>query len=209
MYALLEKDEEVDTSIYAAYLRAQSNADLLDIVLHLDPERYPARVDAARRETLRRHVLPVTVHTTEERFIRGLAVVAMVFSFALVLLAVLLVTDDIVEPRWQDLSQIPDGTPVSTIMRLGLLGVLRAVVVSSVHAALVALTLLTLAGWLLAHVRRHTIRADVKRLALIACLVLCAAFALAAAPFSSVPALLDPSSADSGFATRLLTLLKP
>ncbi|MBV9850492.1 MAG: hypothetical protein JO250_12530 [Armatimonadetes bacterium] len=207
MYALLEKDEETDSSVFAAYLRAQSDGDLLDILLHLDPERYPARVDAARRETLRRHVLPVTVHTTEERFFRGLALVALSLAGLTVLLTILLTPTDAAGPPWLADDQWKDGILVSTLMRLALLDILRLLVVISVHLALAPLALLTLGGWLLARARHRAIRADVKRLVLAACLILVVAFLLAAAPFSSVPALFDPSAVDAGFWGRALTLL--
>ena len=54
--------------------------------------------------------------------------------------------------------------------------------------ALAPLALLALGGWLVARARSRAVRADVKRLALLACVVIVAAFLLAAAPFSSVPA---------------------
>ena len=47
--SLLHADEETDMSVYGAYLRAQTDADLMDIALHLDPARYPARQSAAGR----------------------------------------------------------------------------------------------------------------------------------------------------------------
>ena len=207
MYALLDKDEEVDAGAFPAYLRSQSNADLLDILLHLDPERYPARVDAVRRETQRRHVLPVTVHSTEERFIRGLALVAFGLAGAVILLTVLLTPADVATPAWPTDQQMTDGTLVSTVMRLVLLALLRALVVGSVHSALAPLGLLTLGGWLLARARHRAIRADVKRLALLACLVLFAAAALATAPFSSVPRLFAAPAGDDGSGTYVLTRL--
>lgn len=209
MYGLIAQDEEVDSSAYAAYLRSQSDADLLDIVLHLDPEHYPARADAARRETLRRRVVPLTVHTSEERFIRGLAVAVFLLSATFVLLALLLTAPDAAGPRWPDLDHVPDGTPASEIMRQCLLGILRALVVGSAYLGLAPLAFLTLFGWLLAHARSHAIRADVKRIALFALLALIAALALSAAPFSNIPALSGLSAGDPDFRGRLFTLLWP
>ena len=208
MDALLEKDEETDAGVFTAYLRAQSDADLMDIVLHMDPERYPARVDAARRETLRRRVLPVTVHGTEERFIRGLALAALALAVPFVLLTALLTADDLAAPAGQDFDRIPDGTPVSALMRLALLGLLRVLVAGSAHLALLPLALLALGGWLTVRAGSHAIRADVKRLVLLSCLVSLAAFLFAAAPFSRVPGLFDPSADGEDFGARLLTLLR-
>ena len=188
MYALLERDEETDSGVYAAYLRAQSDADLLDILRHLDPERYPARVDAVRRETPRRHVLPITVHSLEERVMRGLCVAGWLYAAALLLLTLLLTPADAAGPRWLDLDRVPPGTSAAEILRRAVLGILRAVFVDGAHLAVAPLLLLTLAGWLLSRTLRRTVRAEVKW-DVLACLVgLAAAFCLAAAPFSHVPA---------------------
>lgn len=208
MYALLEADEEADSSVYAAYLRAQSDADLLDILLHLDPEHYPARVDAARRETLRRRVLPVTVYSLEEKFVRGLSVVSFVFSAVLVLLTLLLTPSDATASRWPNLDTMPAGTTAAEIMRRMLLGFLRALVCGSADFALASLLLLTLAGWLLVRVLSRAVRGDAKAVVAGGLSALCMALLLAAAPFSSVPDLLG-LSASGDFWTRLLSLLFP
>ena len=125
MDALLEKDEEVDAGVFPAYLRGQSDADLLDISDHLDPERYPYRVDAVRRETMRRRVLSVAVHSTEERFIRGFALLVLLYAGLVVLLTVLLNPDDLTGPAWPTDEMLTNGTLVITVMRLTLIGLLR------------------------------------------------------------------------------------
>ena len=209
MYALLDKDEEVDAGVFPAYLRAQSDADLLDILLHLDQERYPARVDAVRRETQRRRVLSVTVHTSEERFIRGFALLVLLFAGLLALLTVLLTPADLTGPAWPTDEMLTNGTLVSTVMRQTLLGLLRGAIVGSMQCGAGPLSLLLLAGWLLARARRRRVRGDVKRFVALACILLIGAYLLAAAPFSSVPSLFQPTAADGGFGARLLPLLRP
>ena len=208
MYALLEADEEADSSVYAAYLRAQSDADLLDILLHLDPERYPARVDAARRETLRRRVLLVTVYSLEERAMRGLAVAAFVLSAVLVLLVWLLSPADAVLSRWPNLDTLPAGTTAAEIMRRMLLGLLRALVCGSADSASCALLLLTLTGWLLIRGWSRTVRRDAKAVVAGGLVSLGVALSLAASSWSSIPTL-PGLSASGGFWARLLTLLFP
>ena len=209
MYGLLDKDEEVDAGVFPAYLRAQSDADLLDILGHLDPERYPYRVDAVRRETLRRHVLPIAVHTTEERFIRGFALLVCAIAGVLVTLTICLTPADIVGPAWPTDEMLTDGTLVSTVMRLTLVDFLRCVVVGSVRCGAGPLALLILGGWLIARAGRRGIRGDVKRLALLSTVVFVGAVCIAAAPASSVPGLLTPTASALGFGSRLLTLLCP
>ena len=209
MDALLEKDEETDSGVYAAYLRAQNDADQLDIARHLDPERYPARVDAARREAERRRVLPVAVYSLEERTVRGLCVAAWLHAAVILLLTLLLTPADAAEPRWPDMDRVPDGTSAAEIMRRALLGGLRAVFVGGAHIGLAPLFLLLLIGWLLLRAPRRAVRVEVKWDALAAVAALAAAFCLAAAPFSHVPELAGLSAMGDTFGARLVTLLVP
>ncbi len=209
MYALLEKDEETDSGVYAAYLRAQSDDDLLDIARHLDAERYPARVDAARREADRRRVLPITVYGLEERFIRGLCVTVWLYAAAVLLLTLLLTSADAAGPRWLALDHVPDGTSAAELMRRALLGFLRAIFVDGVRMGLAPLLLLTLTGWLFARALRSTVRPEVTWAALAAALALIAVFCLAAAPWSHVPELAGLSGMGDTFGARLVTLLVP
>lgn len=208
MYSLLEADEEVDSSVYAAYLRAQSDADLLDILLHLDPERYPARVDAARRETLRRRVTPVTVYSLEERFIRGMAMVSFVFSGILLLLMALLTPTEAALARWPDLDVMPTGTTAGEIMLRLLLGVLRALISGSVLFALPPLLLFILGGWLLIRGWSRTVRRDAKSIVAGSLVALCAVLLLAASSWSNVPTI-SGLSASGGFGQRLVSFLLP
>jgi hypothetical protein len=53
---MLALDEEVDFLEYHSYLRTQSDADLRDIVSHLDFVHCPRRAEAANRELNRRRV---------------------------------------------------------------------------------------------------------------------------------------------------------
>lgn len=209
MNVLLEADEEVNSGVYAAYLRAQGDADLLDILQHLDPECYPLRADAVRREAARRRVLPLTVHGPEERFFRGLAVVSFLISGLFVLLTLLLTAQDAAGPRWPSLDTIPDGTPAGEVMREVLVGILRAGTVGVVDLMLLPLLLLTLAGWLLTRARARTIRADVKWLVLSALVLLAGAVTLTASPWSQVPHLSGLPASSGGFWPRLHTLLLP
>ena len=77
---LLHADEETDPGVYGAYLRAQADADLLDVARHLDPERYPARCDAAGREIRRRGLLQPQAFTRSEMAIRRLALGALALA---------------------------------------------------------------------------------------------------------------------------------
>jgi hypothetical protein len=47
-------DEESDILEYRAYARCQSDADLRDMLHHIDAARYPARADALGLELVRR-----------------------------------------------------------------------------------------------------------------------------------------------------------
>jgi hypothetical protein len=209
MYALLERDEELDSGVYGAYLRAQSDADLLDILQHLDPERYPFRVDAVRRETQRRHVLPVTVYSLEERFIRGLCVMGLIYAVAVLLLTLLLTQTDAAGPRWLSLDAVPAGTSAAELMRCTVLGFLRAIVVDGAQMGVPPLLWLILAGWLLYRALKRSIRREVKWDALAILVIFIAVFCLAAAPFSHVVELAGLSDGANGFGARLTTLLAP
>ena len=57
---LHDSDDEFDLDVYRSYLVAQTDEDLQDIGHHLDPDQFPARTEAVRRELSRRRLpLPV------------------------------------------------------------------------------------------------------------------------------------------------------
>jgi len=67
---LHDSDDEFDLDVYRSYLAAQSDNDLMDIGRHLDPDQFPARTEAARRELTRRHLPLPAVWPPEASFNR-------------------------------------------------------------------------------------------------------------------------------------------
>lgn len=188
--ALLGVDEETDTGVYGAYLRAQSDGDLLDIARHLDPLRYPARCDAAGREVRRRGLLHTEAYTAAEGVIRRLALTALALTALTLALAGLLTSNDAAGPSWPTGEMLPDGLPVSEAMRLFGVAILRGAVVWCAHLGIYPLLLLMLGGWIATRawpVRQHRARADVWRLTTLAFAALTLAVTLAAGPRSAVP----------------------
>lgn len=205
---LHQADEETDVGAYGAYLRAQTDADLLDIVRHLDPQQYPARLDAAEREARRRHVLQLPVYTAPEYVIRCAALAALALAAVTLALARLLTPELAAGPLWPDSEALHEGVPVSQILLLYTVSVLRGAVVWGVHLGLYAGAFVALGFWTLTRavpLTRHRARADVWRLAALAWAALIAVVVLAAAPGSAVPALF---AAPNGW-PRALTLLDP
>lgn len=205
-YTLHQVDEETDTSIYQTYLRAQTEADLLDILCHLDPERYPARLDAAQRELRRRHVLHLPGYTPLEYAIRFLCVAAFALSLATLALAALLREDDVAMLAGPNAASLQDGMHVSRIIALMLTLVLQTVVTAGVRLALYPLLAGVLTWWAVSHalpVYRRQARADVWRLALAACVTLLVSVLLSCNPHSALPDLFSPLS------PRGLTLFDP
>ncbi len=201
-------DEETDVGAYGAYLRAQTDADLLDILRHLDPERYPARLDAAHREAARRHVLQFPVYTPQEYAIRSVALAALALAGVTLALALLLTPDLAAGPLLPDSEALPDGVLVSQIILLYTIAVLRGMVEWSVHLGLYAGTFLILGYWTLTRavlLRRRRARADVWRLVALAWAVLVITLFLASGPGSAIPDLFSPPD---GW-PRALTLLDP
>jgi hypothetical protein len=196
-FTLLEADEEADMGVYGAYLRAQGDADLLDIAQHLDSERYPARVDAAGREMQRRGLLHMPAYTATEGVMRYLALGALALAAVTLLLTALLTSDEAAGPSWPTGEMLPDGTPVSVVAGIFAVAVLRGIVVWCAHFGVFTLLLAPLGGWLLGQVRNlrpRRVRADVLRLAGFAVLILLLVMGLAAGPRSEVPALFPESS---------------
>jgi len=212
-FTLLHADEEAEPGVYGAYLRAQADADLLDIARHLDPERYPARCDAAGREVRRRGLLHAPAYTATEGVIRYLALAALALAAATLALAALLTSDDAAGPSWPTGEMLPDGTPLSLVARVFAVAILRGVVVWSARFGVFTLLLAPLGGWLLGQIRgfrRHRVRADVLRLALLGLSVLVLALSLAANPRSAVPSLFPASAGDAAGAwQRALPLWDP
>ena len=211
-FALLHADEETEPGVYGAYLRAQADADLLDILRHLDPERYPARLDAAGRELRRRGLLQAPAYSPAEAAMRYLALWALALAAALLLLTALLTPADAAGPSWPTGEMLPDGSPLSLLARVFTVAILRGVVFWSARFAVFAFLIAPLGGWLLGQLgtrRRRRARADVLRLAALGLAVLVAAIALASLPGSAVPALFSPSAGDEAGWQRALPLWDP
>ena len=192
-YALHEVDEETDVGAFQAYLRAQSNADLFDIAQHLDAERYPARKDAARRELSRRRVFPLHVYTANEYAVRYLALFSLALSAATLALSALLTPEEAAAPDWPE--DIPDGMPVTRVMRMVGVALLRGVVVRGVHWGVYPLLWAILGGWTLfqaVRLRRRRTRADVWRFVALAWVILSAAIGISGVPGSAVAQLFAP-----------------
>ena len=192
---LLNADEETDAGVYGAYLRAQSNADLLDIARHLDPELYPARAHWAARELARRGLLELRVYSPAESVIRQMALGAFALSLAIVLLWACLSPEAALGPSWPTGEMIPDGAPLSVVAGIFCVALLRGTVVWSVKLGAYWGLLLGLGGWsvwLLPRVLRRRARRDVWRLALFGFLALVLATAVALAPGSAIPQLFAP-----------------
>lgn len=205
-YTLHQADEETDTNVYHTYLRAQSEADLLDIVRHLDPTRYPARLDAAQRELRRRHVLHLPGYAPFEYTLRFLCMVAFALSGLTLALAALLTGDDAAALAGPGATSLQDGMTVSRIIMVMLLVVLHTAVTISVRMGLYPLLVGVLAWWTVTRalpVRRRQARADVWRLAFGACVALLLSALLACNPHSALPDLFSPVR------PRALTLFDP
>jgi len=195
--ALYAVDEEADAGAYRAYLRAQSNDDLLDIARNLDSERYPARLDAALREARRRLVVQTPLYSTAENVVRHIAVAAFILAGLLLLLRVLAGPRDVAGLAGPAESLITEGMPVSEIMRLFLIDFLRTVMVGAAHCGMFVLV----AGWLTYWLATrcfllvvHRARADVWRLCFVAWISLAGGLMVAALPGSAVPALAGQTS---------------
>lgn len=179
--ALIAPDEETDVGSFRAYLWAQTDADLLDITRHLDPERYPARLDAARRETERRRVLPVSADTPREAGLRGLSVVALALAVLTLTLALLLTPLEARGPSWPTPEMLPDGITLSEIAHLFGIALLRGVVVWS---ARFGVFIVFLAGTAWGGAAGRMVKPDVRRLSGFAFFVLL--LTVLAAAFSPV-----------------------
>jgi len=163
---LLHTDEETDSGVYGAYLRAQADSDLMDIARHLDPERYPAA---------------------------------------------LLTETDATGPSWPTGEMMPDGIPLSAVIRLFSVAILRGTVVWSAYLGFYPLLLLILGGWTMTRawpVYLNRARADVWRLTTLAFAVLTLAVVLAAGPRSAVPTVFSIPS-DAPFWQAALPLVNP
>jgi len=205
-YTLHQVDEETDTNVYQTYLRAQTEADLLDILRHLDPERYPARLDAAQRELRRRHILHLPVYTPLEYTIRFLCMAAFALSAVTLALAALLREGDVAVLTGPGSASLQDGMPVSRIIFLMLLVVLQTVVTAGVRLGVYPLLVAALAWWTVSRALptwRRQARADVWRLALGAGLALLLSVLVACNPHSALPDLFSP------IRPRPLTLFDP
>ncbi len=193
---LLQADEETDTGVYGTYLRAQSDGDLLDILGHLDPERYPARCDAAGREMRRRGLLHTSVYSAAESVILRLSLLALALAVVTLALTLWLTPEDAAGPSWPTGEMLPDGMPMSVVMRLFAVAILRGLVVWNARFGIYPILLLALGGWVLGHawpLCQRRARADVWRLAGLGFAALLIGIFLAAGPHSAVPALFQKS----------------
>lgn len=208
-FTLLEADEESDMGVYGAYLRAQTDDDLLDITRHLDPERYPARCDAAGRELRRRGMLHSPAYTSTEAMMRGFALIALALAVVTLALSVVLTPKDALGPSWPTGEMLPDGIKVTVVARLFIVAILRGIVFWGARFGLFTCLIALLGGWLLGQIRglhRHRTRTDVLQLACLSVCVLLLAMLVAAGPHSAVPLIFDPAAGDASPWQRVLPL---
>jgi len=95
---MLAYDEEVDYLEYHRYLRAQSNADLCDIVAHLDTSSCPRRSEAAIRELNRRNLSPSGLYDDSEVIWRNFLMLAIAFISVTLLLGFVMGRDEAIQP---------------------------------------------------------------------------------------------------------------
>ncbi len=210
--SLLHTDEETDMGVYGAYLRAQTDSDLMDIALHLDSLRYPARRDIAGRELHRRGLLHSSAYTPAEAAVRNAALIAFALSFVVLLLTGLLTPGDAAGPSWPTPDMLPDGLPLGEFTRLFVVALLRAAVIWGAHLGFFLILSAYLGGWVLRFalaLRRKRARADVWRLALLGFAALFGSLCLAVGPNSAVPALFAASAGSRSTAQRCLPLWDP
>ena len=210
--SLLHADEETDMGVYGAYLRAQTDSDLMDIALHLDPLRYPARLDSAGREIHRRGLLHSSAFTPAEAAVRRAALAAFGLSFVVLLLALLLTPGDAAGPSWPTPEMLPDGLPLGEFVRLFVVALLRGAVLWGAHLGFFLILGAYLGGWVLRFalpLRRGRARADVWRLALLGFAALFCSLCVMVAPASAVPALFAASAGSHSTSQRCLPLWDP
>lgn len=210
--SLLHTDEETDMGVYGAYLRAQSDPDLLDIVLHLDPEKYPARCDTAGRELRRRGLGHGPAYTPAEAAVRRLAVAALALALVVLALTGLLTEADAAGPPWPTPEMLTDGMPFGAVARLFGVALLRGGVLWGTHLGLFLGMSVFLGGWVVRFalpVRKQRARADVWRLALIGFAALMLALCVAVGPSSAVPSLFAASAGSDSPLQRSLPFWDP
>ena len=79
-------DEELDILEFRDYLFSLPSESLWDIVLHIDPELYPRRIETVRREIARRRLFFISPYTSFElrlRVVFGASVALMLLTAAL------------------------------------------------------------------------------------------------------------------------------
>ena len=210
--SLLHADEETDMGVYGAYLRAQTDSDLLDIALHLDPQRYPARSDSAGRELHRRGLLHSCAYTPAEAAVRNAALAAFALSFIVLLLTLLLTPGDAAGPAWPTPDMLPDGLPMGEFTRLFAVALLRGAVIWGTHLGVFLILPAYLGGWVLRFALplfRGRARGDVWRLAWIGFAALFGSLCMAVSPSSAVPALFAASAGSRSTVQRCLPLWDP
>ena len=208
---LLHADEETDPSAYGAYLRAQSDDDLLDVARHLDPALYPARCDAAGREIRRRRLWQREAFTAEEMAVRRLALFTFTLAGVTLGLAWGLTPADAAGPAWPTGDMIPDGMPMSEFVRLFAVALVRGAVVWGARFGVYGFLLAGLGAWVCGRSRaavRGRTRRDAWWLAALAVAALAVAVCAASGPQSSVPLLFGVSE-DASAWDRALPLWDP
>ncbi len=210
--SLLHADEETDAGAYGAYLRAQSDSDLLDIALHLNPDKYPARLDIAGRELRRRGLLHGPAYTAAELAVRRLSLASLALSLLTLTLTALLTPADAAGPSWPTPDMLTDGMPFSALARLFIVALLRGGALWGAHLGLFLLLPGFLGGWAVRFAvpaLRGQARADVWRLAFAGFAALVLAAGVAAGPQSAVPALFAASAGSHSAFQRTLPLWDP
>ena len=210
--SLLHADEETDAGVYGAYLRAQSDSDLLDIALHLDPEKYPARLDTAGRELRRRGLLHGPAYTPAEAAVRRLSLAALALSLLTLTLTALLTPADAAGPSWPTPEMLTDGMSFGALARLFIVALLRGAVLWGSHLGLFGLLPLFLGGWAVRFAvpaLRQRARPDVWRLAFFGFATLALTVCIAAGPQSAVPTLFIASAGSEAPFQRSLPLWDP
>ncbi len=210
--SLLHADEETDAGVYAAYLRAQSDTDLLDIALHLDPEKYPARCDSAGRELRRRGLGHGPAYTAAEAIVRRLAVAALGVALGVLTLTGLLTPADAAGPAWPTPEMLPDGLPFGEVARVFFVALLRGGLLWGAHLGVFLWLPAALGGWaarFAVSARTQAARADVWRLALLGFAALTLALCAACGPHSAVPGVFAASDGAHSAFGRSLPLWDP
>ena len=147
-------DEEGDLAAFQDYLAGLDADALWDVASHLDPEHYPRRQEAARREIARRRLFFVVPYTRFELHLRAFAFVC--FSLAVLAALLRVIGDSALEPP------LYGRLPFFTDLAVGSPKVARLLlpVVLPLAEAGAAATICTAVAGIFLRIRRR-IRADI------------------------------------------------